>query len=154
MHVALLEYNLDENGCQHVLNCGFLILGYRWAKPLGMENHEITDQQLTVSSTHSNRWLKDKARLNHPDAWLSIHWADTSRWFQVDFILIATILEIWTQGHQRYVTKTYHVYYGYETAALQPYKQGGVTKVMIPQKSLIDLSYNDVKREFVMLHEV
>ena len=115
-----------------------IILGYRREKPLGMENYEITETQLTVSSYHQNGWKKGHGRLNfyHQSrgAWLSAG-SDPEKWFEVDFILIATIVEIWTQGcfnsgGSHWYTKTYEVHYGYEREFFQAYSEGGTTKVM------------------------
>lgn len=112
-----------------------IALGYRWKKPLGMENSEITDAQLRASSYHLNGWDVNLGRLNANRgraAWLHAG-GDSWRWFQVDFILIATIVEIWTQGSDRsakgdcYV-KSYHVYHAYENELI-PYTEDGSTKV-------------------------
>ena len=98
-----------------------------------MENNEISDNQLTVSSFRPTNWVKNHGRLNFEgvaaNAWLA-HWGDTNKWFQVDFILIVTVVEILTQGGKNYFTKTYQVSYGYDSTFFQAYKQGGATKVI------------------------
>ena len=144
-----MQFTRLEIGVVDVINVeidrNFIILGYRRAKPLGMENYEITETQLTVSSYHQAGWLKGRGRLNfqrrNQGAWMPAG-SDIERWFQVDFILIATVVQIWTQGFMRYgtehlYTKTYEVHYGYDSVFFQAYSEGGATKVMIP---LINIS--------------
>ena len=103
-----------------------------------MENNEISDSQLTVSSYHQNGWVKNHGRLNidHPlrGGWMALG-VDTDKWFEVDFRLIATVVEILTQGAWRTLidqlyTKTYQMSYGYDNTAFQAYKEDGVTKVI------------------------
>ena len=128
-----------------------IILGYRRSKPLGMETYEITETQLDASSTHGN-WRLNDGRLNYQHTafagWLTI---TPERWFQVDLILIATIVEIRTQGspkpepHIYWCIKTYTVKYGYESEFLQDYRVGGVTKVRVGGMKIRVLIYTDNK---------
>ncbi|XP_028392900.1 uncharacterized protein LOC114517402 [Dendronephthya gigantea] len=101
-----------------------------------MEKSEITDAQLKASSYHSNGWYVHLGRLNNNVgrvSWLA-GLGDLEKWFQVDFILIATIVEIWTQGSNKnyagecYV-KTYHVHYAYENEFQEYTEEDGSTKV-------------------------
>lgn len=100
-----------------------------------MENYEIIETQLHASS-NKPKWEVNNGRLNYQHAsfagWLT---TDPVRWFQVDLILVATIVEIRTQGSPKgdryYCIKTYTVKYGYESEFLQDYRVGGVTKVRV-----------------------
>ena len=100
-----------------------------------MQNYEITETQLNASSTHPN-WRLNNGRLNYEHitkaGWLTT--GTKPKWMQVDLILIATIVEIRTQGSPNHAStfwciKTYTVKYGYESEFLQDYRVGGVTKV-------------------------
>ncbi len=114
-----------------------------WFQPvaLGIEDGLILDSQMTVSTQYSTSGAGN-ARLNEKTlrengiivsrygGWVAAK-EDSNPWFEVDFILNATISSIFTQGLENsssWVTK-YSVAFGYNNDRLQSYAVNGQVKV-------------------------
>ncbi|XP_028412301.1 uncharacterized protein LOC114535123 [Dendronephthya gigantea] len=124
-------------GCYTDMTCLF-------PRPLGMQNGQIKDAQLSSSSVKPHFWdslrfTTANSRLNNsPETtrwnfWLPLE-TDTNKWLQVDFIANVTVSAIQTQGRDRtyyytYWVKSYTVSYGYSNSDLEPYKEFGITKI-------------------------
>ena len=73
-----------------------------------MQNNRIKSNQITVSSTLSNRYTATLARLNqgplggsYGGAWVSRH-NNHYQWFKVDFRRLMKVTKIATQGRSNY----------------------------------------------------
>ena len=76
-------------------------------KPLGMENGQIRDDQITASSIYSSYYCPRNGRLNfkpttgRKGAWASVS-RDLNQWLQVDFQQFTFFTGISIQGRQDY----------------------------------------------------
>lgn len=110
--------------------------------PLGMEDGNITDSQITASSTYRQIPTLDpwQARLNNPGITGVTYgsWSAGSRsvgeYLQVDLGCVKMITKIATQGRSigvnQHVTK-YSVSYSNDTTSWPQYLQDGAIKVII-----------------------
>ena len=115
-----------------------------YPRPLGMQNGQIKDAQLSSSSVKPSNWdplrfATANSRLNNPDTyrwdiWLPLP-TDTNKWLQVDFIANVTVSAIQTQGRDFAdsfdLVKSYTISYGYDSPDLEPYEEFGITKVSV-----------------------
>ena len=97
-----------------------------------MEDNRIGAHQLSVSSIYDQIYTADRGRLNGASDWAPQH-ADSSQWYEVDFMTTVRLQEIHTQGapaHDEWV-KQYTVSYGYHPDRIDSlvYQQNGGTKV-------------------------
>ena len=102
-------------------------------KALGMENGEMSDDQITASSHYNENYLPSYGRLNL----LGNAWAaktnDPNQWLQVDFQKPTIITGISTQGQSnvpdnRFVTQ-YSISFSDDGNNFYDYKAGGKPKV-------------------------
>ncbi|XP_078380600.1 retinoschisin-like isoform X2 [Oculina patagonica] len=120
------------------------------SKPLGMEDGSITDNMITVSSTHPD----DKA------AWGRLHcslgsWAtntdDDKQWFQVNFVpKVKLITDIATQGNGKmwWWVKTYYVMYKAGEVTLQEYKENDQKVIFQGNTNKDDVVKNKINNPF------
>ncbi|KAM9320236.1 coagulation factor V [Gastrophryne carolinensis] len=81
--------------------------------PMGMETHQIKDEQITASSYKSPwfsaAWLPSLARLNKVgsvNAWQAKA-NNNQQWLQIDFLRVKKITGIMTQGAKQFTTEMY-----------------------------------------------
>ena len=123
-----------------VFRCYFVFLTFPAPKdpqPLGMENKDILDSQITASSVSHHQAAAIYARLNlqsksgvHHGCWMRKA-TDDKPWLQVDFLKNTLITAIDVHGRpalDRWI-KTYNVSYGKDGHAFQVYEEFGVQKV-------------------------
>ena len=115
------------------------------AKPLGMENGKIRDDQITASSIYSSYYrprngrLNFKATTNRHGAWASGP-LDLNQWLQVDFKRSTLITGISTQGRQdanEHVT-TYTISSSDDGKNFHSFKAGALLKVRYTMNYLSD----------------
>eukprot|EP00794_Sanderia_malayensis_P000105 gene105-715_t len=87
------------------------------AKPLGMGSSAISREQITASSTHTDR-LPSMARLNHYSTWCS-GVSDPNPYLQVDLLTLKIVTDIATQGRPSFgykggLASTYSMEYSSE----------------------------------------
>ena len=103
---------------------------------LGMENGEISDDQITASSEHAWNTPAKVARLNRLDrtenlqgAWVAAG-KDSNQWLQIDLKVMHTVVtRVATQGrngNEHWVTK-YKLQYSNHEENFQYYKEQGQT---------------------------
>ena len=104
-----------------------------------MESFRILDSQISASSVYlpeyyapENARLNNKRWNNRYAAWIPAS-NDANPWFQVDFLWIVTVTQIWTQGrggpHKDIWIKTYKVSFGGNGVDFQYYTENGQDKV-------------------------
>ena len=116
--------------------CHLVLLDCKDSKPLGMENGEIFDNQITSSSNYSNQHRAANGRLNfvagsfRTGAWSS-RANNLDQWLQVDFQRSTIITGISTPGRQEsnQFVKSYTVSFGDDGKHLNNYKTGDILKV-------------------------
>ena len=111
-------------------------LDHEDSKPLGMENGEISDGQITSSSDWHSSHRAANGRLNfvagngRTGAWSSGA-NDLNQWLQVDFQRSTIITAISTQGRKKYnqFVKSYTISFGDDGKHFNSYKTGNIPKV-------------------------
>ncbi|XP_078595287.1 uncharacterized protein LOC144872727 [Branchiostoma floridae x Branchiostoma japonicum] len=91
--------------------------------PLGMENGDIEDSQISAS-TEKTGYEAYKGRLNGPRAWQA-DVANTNQWLQVNFNTRTIITGIQTQGLWGGYVKSYRLLYGDTEDGLAIYRETG-----------------------------
>ena len=122
------------------------------AKPLGMENGQIRDDQITASSIYNSYYLPRNGRLNfkattgRKGAWASGP-LDLNQWFQVDFQRSTNITGISTQGRQdlNEHVKTYTISSSDDGKNFHSFKAGAVLKVRYTMNYLSDQKHADYR---------
>ncbi|KAL9970561.1 hypothetical protein ACROYT_G022960 [Oculina patagonica] len=100
-------------------------------KALGMENHEISNGQISASSKHSTSYAAHRGRLRLQGAWSPAR-SDKDKWLQVDLISNYTrVTGVATQGrnhtfYNRWVTK-YKLQYSDDGTSFEYYREPGQT---------------------------
>lgn len=107
-------------------------------KPLGMENFQIANSQLSASSELRAQAGPSVGRLNHftsdtrSGSWVS-KVNDENQWFQVDFLRTVKVTGLATQGRKHWPqwVKEFTVSYkqGKDDVEFQFYKKQGIVKV-------------------------
>jgi len=95
--------------------------------PLGMENSQISDSQLTSSSNSNN---PSRGRLYADSSWCSVT-TSSSEYVQVDLIRVTTVTGVALQGNpsaEKWVT-SFIMSYSYSVNQWYNYTDGQVTKV-------------------------
>ena len=103
------------------------------SEPLGLENKNITDAQITASTEYnaghgaSNGRLNFKAGGGKTGAW-SARTNDLHQWLQVDLRAKTEVTAIKIQGRQDYDqwVKTFTISYSSDGTNFQPYQNGKV----------------------------
>ena len=101
-----------------------------------MEGGNISDEQITASTTHSSMFVPRNARLNYQGdygrkgGWVSSH-NDYNQWLQVDFIKKVKLDKVATQGRHNYNqwVISYSLSYSMDGNNFQLYKQCGEVQV-------------------------
>lgn len=101
---------------------------------LGMEDHRITDQQITASSSLDQDHGPANARLNankNPGFW-SANTNDENQWIQVDFGRNVKIASVFTQGksNTEWVNSFTLTYSEDGASTFQTYQENGIDKVL------------------------
>ena len=106
-------------------------------QPLGMENKDILDSQITASSVKDRLAAAIYARLNlqatsgvHYGCWIK-KGTDDKPWLQVDFLknTLITAIDVHGRPDDGIWIKTYNVSYSKEGHTFQIYEEFGVQKV-------------------------
>ncbi|XP_028409028.1 uncharacterized protein LOC114531613 isoform X2 [Dendronephthya gigantea] len=94
--------------------------------PLGLENKRIQDDQLSASALHYSSHSPNRGRLYDDKGWVAGS-KSGEIWLQVDFLRLAKVSEIWTQGRGNYDQwiKTFRVQYSMDTTQFTTYKPFG-----------------------------
>ena len=105
------------------------------SEPLGLENKNITDAQITASTEYnaahgaSNGRLNFKAGGGKTGAWSALT-NNVHQWLQVDLRAKTEVTGIKIQGRQDFNqwVKTFTISYSNDGATFQPYQNGKVCK--------------------------
>lgn len=140
--IAFNLYPTFKNYIQHIqcpIILGFLLLGPRCNRPLGMQNGRIRLTQLSASSSWDVNHGPRNGRLHfrrtgsRMGAWCARR-NDRYQFYQVDFGRAMRVVKIATQGRQdaaQWVTQ-YFVTYSQDGASFAEYKENSNRKVEFP----------------------
>ncbi|KAK3715659.1 hypothetical protein QZH41_020735 [Actinostola sp. cb2023] len=115
--------------------------------PLGLENSEIHNSQMTSSSSSNNSHDASRGRLYGSSSWCSST-ASNTEYIQVDLGQVKTVTGIATQGdptQDKWVT-SYKVSYGFSDGVWYEYKEGQVTKIFTGSSNKNDVIVNWLSR--------
>ena len=100
--------------------------------PLGLEDGRIANPLMRASSFQSSTYAPWRARLNQIYGWTAKR-NNRNQWFQVDFLALAKISRVATQGrsNSHYWVKTYRISYSRKGYTWSSYREAGRSKVFI-----------------------